>query len=365
MAPSPIVPKALPPGGTIALISPSERMHETFSAATQRGIKVLESLGYTVKPIWTHEDPATTTVASHIAVRKAELLQAFADKTVDAIICMVGGSTFTELTPALLHDPEALKVLRDNPKVVVGYSDITHLHWILYRQAGLRSFYGPALVSELAELPHPAEYSMQHLLAAITKSGTTPLGRIQPSSTWRRGLAPHFKKDPNSLEAAVYDEPTPAWRWLRKGQAEGRAFGGCLSVVVRLQAIPALVPDWDGRIVFLETSMAEADMWQRAPPKKVRQQLADLVAQGLFDKVAGLVLGRFFGWEEHVEELDRIVREVIIDNPWVKNEKYPEFPVVYGLDIGHTSPMITIPYDARCRLDSEKDEFSILEAGVV
>lgn len=338
-------------------------MHESHSAATQRGIKVLESLGYTVKPIWTHEDPATTTVASHIAVRKAELLQAFGDQTVDAIICMLGGSTFTELTPALLHDPQALQVLKDNPKVVVGYSDISHLHWILYSQAGVRSFYGPMLVSELAELPQPSEYSMRHLLAAITKPGVAP-GRIQPSSEWRRGLAPHFKKDPASLEAAVY-EPTPAWRWLRQGKAEGRAFGGCLSVVVRLQAIPALVPDWTGRIVFLETSMAEADMSQRAPAKKVRQQLADLVAQGLFDRVAGVVLGRFYGWEEHAEELDRIVREVVLDNPWVKNEKYPEFPVLYGVDFGHTSPMITIPYDALCRLDSEKDEFSILEAGVI
>ncbi|KAJ4394392.1 hypothetical protein N0V93_003609 [Gnomoniopsis smithogilvyi] len=361
MAPGPNLPKALPPGGTIALISPSERMHETFSTATQRGIKVLESLGYTVKPIWTHEDPATKTIASHIAVRKAELLKAFADPAVDAIICMVGGSTFTELTPSLLHDPEALQVLKDNPKVVVGYSDISHLHWLLYSQTGLRTFYGPMLVSELAELPQPAEYSMRHMLAAITKP--QPVGRIQASGEWRSTLAPYFR-DEDSIEASSY-KPTPAWRWLRKGQAEGRAFGGCLSVVVRLQAIPALVPDWSGRIVFLETSMAEGDVWHRAPPTKVRQQLADLVSQGLFDRVSGVVLGRFYGWEEHADELDRIVREVIIENPWVKNAKYPEIPVLYGVDLGHTSPMITIPYDALCRLDSEKDEFSILEAGVV
>ncbi|KAJ4417093.1 hypothetical protein N0V82_006375 [Gnomoniopsis sp. IMI 355080] len=362
MAPPSVLPKALPPGGTIALISPSERMHETFSTATTRGIKVLESLGYTVKPIWTHEDPATKTIASHIAVRKAELLKAFADRTVDAIICMVGGSTLTELIPALLHDAEALQVLKDNPKVVVGFSDITHLHWLLYSQTGLRTFYGPMIVSELAEMPQPAEYSMRHLLAAITKPGAA-VGRIDASSEWRPTLAPYFK-DQESVEASSY-EPTPAWRWLRKGQAEGRAFGGCLSVVVRLQAVPALVPDWTGRVVFLETSMAEGDIWGRAPPAKVRQQLADLVSQGVFDKVAGVVLGRFFGWEDHVEELDRTVREVIIENPWVKNAEYPEFPVLYGVDFGHTSPMITIPYDALCRLDSDKDEFSILEAGVV
>lgn len=169
MAPTPILSKALPPGGTIALVSPSERMHETFSTATKRGIKVLESLGYAVKPIWTHEDPATTTVASHIAVRKAELLQTFADPTVDVIICMVGGMTMTELVPPLLHDPKALQVIKENPKVVVGYSDITHLHWLLYSHTGLRTFYGLTLVTELGELPQPAEYTIRHLLAAITK----------------------------------------------------------------------------------------------------------------------------------------------------------------------------------------------------
>lgn len=359
--PSRVLPKALPPGGTIALISPSLRMHDTFSAATQRGIRFLESLGYTVKPIWTAEDAATTTVASHITVRKSELLAAFADQTVDAIICMVGGSTLTELTPALLHDEAALQVLRDNPKIVVGYSDITHLHWLLYSQTGLRTFYGPTVVPELGELPQPAAYSVQHMLAAITTP--EPVGLIHPSTAWRSRLAPYFK-DPSSLEPSVY-EPTPAWRWLRGGQGEGRAFGGCLSVVVRLGATTALVPDWQGRILFLETSMAEGDPWRRAPPEKVRQQLADLVSQGVFDQVSGMVLGRFYGWEADGEELDRIVREVVIENPWVRNLKYPEFPVLYGVDFGHTSPLITIPYDALCRLDSEKDEFNILEAGVV
>lgn len=361
MAPIPVLPKALPPGGTIALVSPSARMHESFSAATQRGIKCLESLGYTVKSIWTHEDPANTTVASHIAVRKAELLAAFADPVVDAIICMVGGGTMTELTPALLHDAEALRILKDNPKVVVGYSDISHLHWLLYSQTGLRTFYGPTVVPELGDVPQPAEYSVRHMLAAIA----TPkaVGRIHASREWRSRLPPYFR-EPDSMEPSAY-VPTPAWRWLRKGQVEGRAFGGCLSVVVRLGATPALVPDWSGRIVFLETSMAEGDMWQRAPPAKVRQQLADLVSQGVFDKVAGVVLGRFYGWEDFASELDQIVKEVVIENPWVRNAKYPEFPVLYGVDFGHTSPIITIPYDALCRLDSEKDEFSILEAGVV
>lgn len=362
MAPNPILPKALPPGGTIALLSPSLRLHETFSAPTQRGIQFLEGLGYTVKPIWTHEDPATTTVASHIAVRKAELLAAFADPAVDAIICMVGGATMTELTPALLHDADALRILRDHPKVLVGYSDISHLHWLLYSQTGLRTFYGPTVVPELGELPHPAEYSVRHLLAAITRPAE-PVGRIRASEAWRARLAPYFR-DPAAVEASVY-EPTPPWRWLRGGKGEGRAFGGCLSVVVRLGATRALVPDWRGRIVFLETSMAEGDRWRGAPPEKVRQQLADLVSQGVFDQVAGVVLGRFYGWEEHAEELDRIVREVVVDNPWVRNADYPGFPVLYGVDFGHTSPMITIPYDALCRLDSENDEFSILEAGVV
>lgn len=364
--PHPHLPRALPSGGTIAFISPSERLQEALPSPTARGAAVLESRGYKVKTFWTHEDPATTTVASHIGVRKAEILAAFADADVDAIICMVGGTTLTELMPAFLRDPSALDILRKNPKILVGYSDITHLHWLLHSQTGLRTFYGPTVVPELGEAGAPADalnFNVDHLLRAITVPGE-PIGPVPRSKEYRPLLPPHFA-DPTSEAPAAY-APTPAWRWLRRGRAEGRIFGGCLPVVVRVDGVQALRPDWLDKIIFLETSMAESDSNKGIPLRRIRAQLADLVARGIFDEVAGLVLGRSFGYDTDEEraELEQLVREVVVDNPWVVNKGHGAFPVLTGVDFGHTNPMITLPMDALVRLDSEKDEFSVLEAGV-
>lgn len=359
-----VLPKALRPGGTIAFVSPSMRLHETFPGPTARGAAVLEARGYKVKHFWTHEDPSATTVSSHIAVRKAELLSAFADPDVEAIVCMMGGQTMSELVPAFLRDPGALAVLARNPKVVVGMSDITHLHWLLRATTGLRTFYGPTVVPELGEYPAAMPFTVDALLAAVTRPGA-PLGPVPRSEVWRPRLPEFFFGDPASTAPSAY-EPSPPWRWLRGGRAEGRVYGGCLSVVVRLGGIAPLVPDWAGRVVFLETQSAERDLVAGFLLGRIRQFLADLVAQGVFDKVAGLVLGRFFGYntEEARAQVEQVVREVVIENEWVRNERYGPFPVLMNVDIGHSSPMITLPMDALVRLDSEKDEFSILEAGV-
>lgn len=361
-----VIPKALRPGGTVAFVSPSERLHEVMPDPTARGKALFEANGYKVKIFWTHEDPATRTVSSHIAVRKAELLAAFADPEVEAIVCMVGGSTMCELVPALLKDEPALAVLRANPKVVVGMSDITFLHWLLRAATGLRTFYGPTVVPELGEYPTAMGFTAENLFRAVAlQHAGEPLGPVPRSGDWRPKLPDFFFGDAASVVPSRCF-PAPAWRWLRGGRAEGRIFGGCMSVVVRLGGVAPLVPDWSGRIVFLETQAAEGSLDAGFPLGKIRQALGDLIAQGVFDKVAGLVLGRFFGYntEEQRAEVEKVVRETVIENEFINNEVYGDFPVLMNVDIGHTSPMITLPMDALARLDSEKDEFSILEAGV-
>lgn len=361
--PDGVIPKALRPGGTVAFVSPSERLHESMPDPTARGRALFEANGYKVKTFWTHEDPSTTTVGSHIAVRKAELLAAFADPDVQAIVCMIGGHTMCELVPALLGDDAALAVLRANPKVVVGMSDITFLHWLLRAATGLRTFYGPTVIPELGEFPTAMGFTAENLFRAIAQP--QPLGPVPRSREWRPRLPDFFFGDAASVVPSRY-EPSPAWRWLRGGRAEGRVFGGCLSVVVRLGGVARLAPDWRGRIVFLETQSAEGSLEEGFRPARVRQALADLVAQGVFDRVAGLVLGRFFGYNTDAQraEAERIVRETVLDNECVRNGAYGAFPVLMNVDTGHTSPMITLPMDALARLDSDKDEFSILEAGV-
>lgn len=300
-------------------------------------------------------------VQSSISNRHAEIRSAFLDPTISAVICTIGGTAFTELLPVLVADEELHASIRANPKVVVGASDVTGLHWFLYALAGLRTFYGPSAIPELgtADLldneASPLAFCVRHLFDAITKP--EPIGDV-PRSPAYAPQAPPFFRDPSSVEVQQV-VPAPAWRWLRHGKGRGRLFGGCLSVVARLNGVRTIAPDWRGRLVFLETSAEES---KNLP--LVQRAVADLAAQGVFDEAAGLVIGRPYGYdsEELSEEYAGIFRTLLCEGRLGAANN--QFPILFNVDIGHTTPMITLPYDALAELDSKNDRFTILESGV-
>jgi muramoyltetrapeptide carboxypeptidase LdcA involved in peptidoglycan recycling len=137
MAPT-IIPKALQPGDTIAFISPSERLNNVLPDVMTRATAVLKARGYNIRTFFSED----TGIQSSISNRLSEIRAAFSDKNISAIICTIGGTTFTELLPALIADTELHGIIRENPKIVVGYSDISGLHWFLHALTGLRTFYG-------------------------------------------------------------------------------------------------------------------------------------------------------------------------------------------------------------------------------
>ncbi len=223
----------------------------------ERGKAALEARGYPVKVFWTHEDPKTTTIAQHIANRKREILEAFADPEVRAICCTVGGTTSDELIRPFLLDASAADIIRKNPKIFFGYSDITILHWVIYHLSGLRTFYGPGVSPELGEAPAPMTFTLDNLLRAITydpSAGTPPkpIGPVPRSREYAPLLPDYVFNDPASTTPNKL-LPSPAWRWVRGGACTGRIFGGCLTLVVRLHGVRVLEPDWTGRVLFLET----------------------------------------------------------------------------------------------------------------
>lgn len=354
--PSPIIPEALKPGATIAFISPSMRLNDQLPDFMTRASTVLTGRGYKVRTFFTTD----TGIQSSINNRLSEIRSAFLDPTISAIICTIGGSSFTELLPALISDTELHSSIRANPKIVIGYSDITCLHWFLYAFTGLRTFYGPGAISELGapnsvnDEASPLAFSVKHLFDAIERP--EPIGDIARSPTYAPKLAPFFS-DPTStkpLELA----PAPAWTWLRRGKAQGRLFGGCLTVVARLHGVRAIVPDWRGRIVFLETAIGD-DLESGNPIHRVRAGFADLIAQGVFEDAAGLVVGRPFGYntDERREEYAGVIKGLLCEGPLAEKP----FPILFNVDFGHTSPMVTLPFDALAELDSENDRFAILE----
>lgn len=96
----------------------------------------------------------------------------------------------------------------------------------------------------------------------------------------------------------------------------------------------------------------------------VRTGVADLIAQGVFEEAAGLVIGRPYGYdsEERIEQYAGIFRSLLCEGRLATAEN--QFPILYNVDIGHTTPMVTLPFDVLAALDSESDQFTILESGV-
>ncbi|KAK8108259.1 uncharacterized protein PG998_010272 [Apiospora kogelbergensis] len=354
-----ITPNALRPGAKIALISPSARLNHELPAALARGIDVISSQGYEVAEVYHGPDSG---IQNGIANRLAELRTVFSDSSVAVVWATIGGSAFTELLPALLADTELHDTIRANPKIVVGYSDITGLHWFLY-SLGLRTFYGPGIFPELGE-PRSTDaatyeasalgFCVQHVFRAMTDPA--PIGAVARSPTYAPDPSRVFT-DPGSTEPPRL-APNPGWTWLRRGKAQGRLFGGCLTVMARLGGVRAIVPDWRGRVVFLETALADDDVGGN-PPYRVQAGVADLIAQGVFEEAAGLVVGRPFGYDsaEMRETYMGIIREHFCEGRLASNA----FPILFGVDFGHTTPMVTLPYDGLAVLDSDKDEFAIVE----
>ena len=357
--PSPITPKRLQPGATIAFVSPSARLNDKLSDVMARATAVLTGRGYRVRELFTPDKG----IQSSIENRLAELRAAFSDPDVSAIICTLGGPSFTELLPALVADTQLHEAIRADPKIVVGYSDITGLHWFLHAMTGLRTFYGPGAIPELGEAAaveddaSPLAFCAKHLFRAIEEA--EPLGDVARSLTFSPEPSPYFANP--SWTKPLELVPTSGWTWLRAGKARGRLFGGCLTVMARLGGVRAITPDWRGRIVFLETALGD-DSASGNPLHRVRAGVADLVAQGVFDEAAGLVVGRPFGYDSEAArgEYAGVIKGLLCEGRLAGRA----FPILFGVDFGHTTPMVTLPYDVLAELDSENDRFAVLESSV-
>ncbi len=338
-------PPKLNKGDTVALLSPSSGLGGTFPHRIDNAVKALRNLGFVVK-----EFPTTRKLTGHHSAgtpeeRAKDINDAFGDKSVKAIICTIGGMTANQILKHL-----DFSIVRDNPTIFCGYSDISVLHYALNTKNNLVTFYGPAAMTQFGEFPKPLDYTIEYFLKAITK--TQPVGSIQPSQKWTDEfmdwstnadmIRPRNMMGNNGFE------------WLSEGDAHGISIGGCLPSILHLKGTEYW-PDYNNKILFLETPEGE-DPAKGLPLSYVDSYLTDLEINGVFDEICGLIFGRPYKYAEAEKtKLKEILSKI--------GEKY-SIPILFGADIGHTDPIITLPIGVKISINSEKNSFAIEESAV-
>jgi muramoyltetrapeptide carboxypeptidase len=268
------------------------------------------------------------------ADRAADLMDLFRDDSVGAVFAALGGHNSHQLLPFLDYD-----MIRRHPKVFVGFSDVTALVLGIYARARLVTFNGPGFSTFCQpELP---SYTQQSFDAVVRGEGETTVvaSRCWADNAWYLSHPP----------APRQWRTNPGWRVHRAGIAEGPSLGGHVSTLLSLVGTPYF-PDLSDSVLFLEDD-------ETTTPARFDRALTQLRQIGVFERVRGLVVGRFPSAVPFHDDdsLAMVLDEVL--------EGY-DFPVVTEVDFSHTDPLITIPMGVRCRLDTARKEIRYLEAAV-
>jgi len=338
-----IKPKKLEKGDTIGIVSPSSGLADLAPHRLDNAIKFLKDKGFKIKEFPTTRKRSGWESAS-AEERAKDLMEAFEDEGVKAIVCSIGGNTANKILKYLDFDK-----IKNNPKIFCGYSDASVIHYALNTQANLVTFYGPCMMVQFGEYPETLSYTWEHFLKAT--SGI--IGEIKASERWTDEILNWFEKE--DLKRPRELKENKGFEWLRKGEATGKIIGGCISSIVHLRGTK-FWPEHKDRILLVEIPEGQ-EFDQGEPVEVVDAILADLELSGVFRDIKGLIIGRPFRYDkEQINDLKRVVLE---------NTKDYNFPILFNVDIGHTDPQITIPLGVEVKIDSNKNTFNIEESGII
>ena len=330
----PIKPPKLVPQDTVGIVSPASAFFTIHESALQRGVAYLEQAGLHVQ-LAPHTLDQRQYLNPPVQHRAEDLNQMFADPKIKAIFCLSGGSGVNAVLSLL--DWEQIE---RSPKIVMGYSAITALLIGLYAKAGLVTFHGPMILNGFSEYPQPFAYTWQGVEQILFK--TEQVGALKPPAQWTDAYT--SEGQPRAMKT------NPGWHWLREGKASGRLIGGNLSVMLTLVGTPYWAPLQGAILCFEEVNFGNGLL------RKVDESLAQCQQIGLFNQIAGLVIGK-------VNELSE-AEEKLFESLILEYTAGSQFPILTGVDFGHTAPQLTLPIGIQASLDSQQDRFSVDEGAV-
>jgi muramoyltetrapeptide carboxypeptidase len=322
-----IVPQRLGQGDEIRVIAPSSSMSQFYitKEIKDEATHQLQKMGFKVS-FGKHVEEIDEFGSSSVEHRLEDLHAAFADKNVKAILTVIGGFNANELLSQIDYG-----LIKQNPKIFCGYSDITALQNAMYRKTGLITYSGP----------HYFTFGVKHDEAYTENYFTKCLSTAKPFE-----VKPAAKINEWSSKRMAYVDYQNGGTWtMMDGEARGKIIGGNLCTFNLLQGTE-FMPKLKNSVLFVEDD-SESDTGHFA------RDLQSLFHTPDADSIRGLVLGRF-------QEDSKIGKGTLAKI--LKTVVKQDIPIIANADFGHTYPLITFPIGGTAKITaSEKSQIKILK----
>ena len=305
-----MIPNKLKYGDEIRVIAPSSCLSIVRKDIYDKALVYLESQGFNIT-FSKNSREVNEFSSSDIKSRVEDIHEAFSDKNVKMIITCIGGFNVNQILPYLDYE-----LIKENPKILCGYSDITALLHAIYAKTGLVTYHGPHFSTFGFDLE--AEYTQACFYDCVMKDDVVP---VLPSKSAKEYYV------------------------IQEGVCEGEIIGGNLCTLNLLQGTPYM-PDLKDKVLFIEDDNIMGDYFVYEFDRNLQSLLQVCGAES----VKGIVFGRF-------EECCKLDQEVI--KKIIKDKIASNIPVVFGVDFGHVFPMITYPIGGKVRIEAKGDEVDI------
>ena len=303
-------------------------------------------------------------ISNHPEARAEDLIEAFENPEIKAIICAIGGIDAHKTFPYLVGNQRLKLAVQNNPKIFLGYSDSTNHHLIL-NNLGLNTFYGQAFITDLAEFEdNMLPYSKEHFEMLMSPKQTY---EIKPSDVWYEDRKSYKPEDVGTKRVSHKNYGYEVLQGT--GKVQGYLYGGCLDVLAYHMGVlckdhetpeavelkkenilnyPVLpnVSNWnDNTLLFIETSD------EKITPENYRKIVKKLISLSIFDKIKGILCGKPID-EVYYHEYKQILIEEL---------KSYNIPVFFNVNFGHSYPHAIIPYGALAELDADNKTIKIID----
>ena len=332
-------PSKLAIGDTMGIVSPSSAIPSENPSRLKKGINGLSKLGYKVK-LGRFVTNKLGYMAGSVQERVQDIHDMFEDPAVDAIICTIGGYSSNQLIEHLDYN-----LIRKNPKIFMGFSDVTNLLLAINSKTDLITFHGPMVMTQFGETPQILPFTLRNMEKVICQ--TSNLTILEASSEWTDEYL-DWKKELDIRPRNMVK--TKGWNVLKEGNVQALLIGGNLRSLQGLLGTEFL-RSLDGSILFWEETQTNIPSIDRT--------LTYLHLSGALKNLKGMIVGRL-GNEIEFPEPDYTLEKCISR----VTQQY-DFPVILNVDIGHTDPILTMPLGVNARVDTAKCKIALEEPAVL